>query len=76
LAGVPEAVCQRAEAILLELSTKNERLPQPAAPVQQLSLFAEDYGWLAERLRHLQLEHLTPLQALNLLAQLKEEVSS
>jgi DNA mismatch repair protein MutS len=76
LAGVPEAVCQRAEAILLELSTKNERLPQPAAPVQQLSLFAEDYGWLAERLRQLQLEHLTPLQALNLLAQLKEEVSS
>ncbi len=77
LAGVPEPVCRRAEAILLELSTKNGRAPQPVGgQVQQLALFAEDYQWLAERLRQLHLEQLTPLEALNLLAQLQREVSS
>jgi len=76
LAGVPEAVCRRAEAILLELSQGAGKLPQPRpGEPQQLSLFAEDYGWLAQRLRALQVEQLTPLSALNLLADLKKEVS-
>jgi len=76
LAGVPEAVCRRAEAILLELSQGAGKLPQPRpGEPQQLSLFAEDYGWLAQRLRALEVEQLTPLSALNLLAELKKEVS-
>lgn len=77
LAGVPEAVCQRAETILAEISAANGRAPRPPAGVpQQLALFTEDYGWLADRLRQLDLDQLTPLAALNLLAELKKEVES
>lgn len=76
LAGVPEAVCQRADAILAEISAANGKVPPrlPGEP-QQLRLFASDYLWLAERLRQLDVNQLTPLQALTLLAELKEEVT-
>ena len=76
LAGVPEEVCRRAEAILLDLSKSAGRLPQaPAGQPQQLSLFSEDYTWLADRLRAVEVERMTPLEALNLLAELRKEVS-
>lgn len=77
LAGVPDAVCRRAEAILAEIAAANGKVPRPPAGVpQQLTLFSEDYGWLADRLRHLDTDRLTPLEALNLLAELKKEVGS
>lgn len=77
LAGVPEAVCRRADAILAEISVANGKVPQrPAGEPQQLSLFTSDYQWLAERLRQLDVNQLTPLEALNLLAELKKEVAS
>ncbi|MGC8916912.1 MAG: DNA mismatch repair protein MutS [Thermoanaerobaculum sp.] len=77
LAGVPEAVCQRADAILEELAATNGKLPAPRRQEpQQLSLFAQDFRWLADRIRELDLDRLTPLAALNLLAELKKEVGS
>ncbi|MCS7183160.1 MAG: DNA mismatch repair protein MutS [Thermoanaerobaculum sp.] len=76
LAGVPEGVCQRAEEILAQLSLAQGKVPRPPEPhwPRQLSLFAEDFQWLADRLRELNLEQLTPLAALNLLAEWKKEV--
>jgi DNA mismatch repair protein MutS len=77
LAGVPEAVCRRADEILAEISEANGKVPHsPAAEPRQLTLFASDYQWLAERLRQLDVNKLTPLEALNLLAELKKEVAS
>ena len=77
LAGVPEAVCRRADEILAEISAANGKIPHPpAAEPRQLTLFAGDYQWLAERLRQLDVNKLTPLEALNLLAELKKEVAS
>ncbi len=77
LAGVPEAVCQRADAILAEISAANGTVPhRPPGEPQQLSLFTSDYQWLAERIRQLDVNRLTPLEALNVLAELKKEVGS
>jgi DNA mismatch repair protein MutS len=83
LAGVPDAVVARAKEILREL--EGTRAPadgglgrrgahQPASmpPAQQLSLFRGAPSPVNRRLRRLDLEHLTPLQALNVLAELKQ----
>ena len=81
LAGLPQEVIDRAKEILRNLEKgefeeggmprlasgrKNPRKPSP-----QLSLFAPADDELRHRLRGLNIETLTPLEALNLLAQLK-----
>jgi DNA mismatch repair protein MutS len=82
LAGIPRAVIQRAGEILWNLE-KNEldregvprlageqarRLSEPA----QIQLFAEGPDSIREALRAIRTEEVTPLQALNLLSELKE----
>jgi DNA mismatch repair protein MutS len=87
LAGMPLAVISRARAILEALErdelTRGGRPSisgTPADPQQQLGLFqvapAADPGAekIAERLRDIDTNSLTPLQALTLLAELKKEL--
>ena len=86
LAGLPKAVIERAKEVLHNLEagefapTGQPRLaegdahPAPAAAVAQLSLFADDDS-LRRRLRALDINQLTPLQALNELQALKGLVS-
>lgn len=72
LAGLPEAVVDRARQILQELeaaAAANGRQGPP--PDVQLGLFGEALPHPAvERLRVMKIDELTPLQALNLLADL------
>ncbi len=77
LAGVPAAVCRRAEQVLRQLERQELKVLDAARPLEgprQLSLFPPPEEAVAERLRRLNLDSLTPLDALNLLAALKKEV--
>ena len=83
LAGVPEPVIHRAREVLHELESERtvEHLGAaggahraPALPDRQQSLFAAPEHPLAEKLRELELETLTPLEAMNLLAEWKKIV--
>ncbi|MFI5167649.1 MAG: DNA mismatch repair protein MutS [Thermoanaerobaculales bacterium] len=75
LAGVPEAVCGRAREVLRQLERQELKVLEAAAPAapQQLDLFGPAGEVALERLRKLEVDRLTPLEALNLLAELKRE---
>jgi len=72
LAGLPESVVARAREILLELETAAAPAPARAHPEPelQLGLFGPPVHPAVERLRGVDPERITPLQALNLLAEL------
>ncbi len=84
LAGLPVDVIDRAREILRNLEkgefaeegvpriSKNERRPAPRSP--QLALFSETDDPLRERLAAVSISSITPLEALNLLDQLKRMV--
>ncbi|MBI4544117.1 MAG: DNA mismatch repair protein MutS [Gemmatimonadetes bacterium] len=84
LAGVPRSVVQRAAEILRDLEGAHSggavglgrlgrRAGSAAAAADQLSLFLPADPPVLDRLRRLELERLTPLEALNLLAELQAE---
>jgi DNA mismatch repair protein MutS len=86
LAGLPAPVLARARNILTSLEqdelTRGGRPSLsgvPAAPQQQLGLFQsvlnEDDEKLKERIREIDLNRTTPLEALQILADLKRELS-
>lgn len=77
LAGVPAPVCRRAEQVLRQLERQELKVLDAARPVQgprQMSLFPPPEDVVADRLRRTNLDGLTPLEALNVLASLKKEV--
>jgi DNA mismatch repair protein MutS len=85
IAGLPPAVVRRAAEILKALEQDELRRGgrpslsgAPAPAQQQLGLFqpAADTHPAVERLRQLSLDHLTPLDALNLLADLKRDADT
>jgi DNA mismatch repair protein MutS len=85
LAGLPPAVVARAVEILKSLEQDELRRGgrpslsgAPAAPQAQLGLFQAipEVSPIVERIRALQVERLTPLEALNLLAELKREADA
>jgi len=83
LAGLPHAVLDRARQVLklLEAESLAPRLrpdardprPAPRSQVDQLGLFAGNHHPAIDRLRALDPNDLTPLQALTLLAELVQE---
>ena len=78
LAGVPEAVIRAANSHLKELSAEGAA---PAAapaktPSDQVSMLDVGAGALAERLRGIDPDSLTPREALELLYELKKEADS
>ncbi len=82
LAGLPRRVTERAREILRELEGSHAvggrglgragaHAPAAVAPADQLSFFVPAESAVLRRLHELEIEGLTPLQALNLLAELK-----
>ena len=74
LAGVPERVIQRARQILEELEAGAALPPaqEPAPPQEQLSLTDMGAAQVARRLRETDVNTLTPIEAMNLLYELKQ----
>jgi len=76
LAGVPDGVCRRAQEVLRQLERQELKVLEATAPGAQqvqLGLFPPVEDAVLERLRKLEVEHLTPIEALNLLAELRRE---
>jgi len=81
LAGVPDEVCRRAEEILRDLEQHEISVADPSSEpsdhdrpddrVQQMSLFRSANDEVLDRLRRLDLDHMTPIEALTVLAELK-----
>jgi DNA mismatch repair protein MutS len=86
LAGLPPAVVARAREILAELEEthshhgeglgrRGAHRPASTAPPDQLSFFTPAVHPVVERLRSMEVERMTPLEALNRLAELKKEAN-
>jgi len=80
LAGLPNEVVVRAREVLAEHESAERRLTehltpgsQPERPAQ-LTIFTPLSQPVLEKLREVDLNRLTPLEALNLLAELKKEI--
>jgi DNA mismatch repair protein MutS len=81
LAGLPNEVVERAREVLAEHESAEQRLTaqlanddsQPRLPAQ-LTIFTPLSQPVLERLREVDLNRLTPLEALNLIAELKKEI--
>jgi DNA mismatch repair protein MutS len=73
LAGLPAPVIARARALLAELEAAGQRRADTRDAVQ-LGLFAPAPDPIAEELARLDLAHLTPIEALNLLAKWQQRL--
>lgn len=82
LAGVPEFVINRSRRFLDELEARSPKMPGPAKPVQtlegngQLSLSDVGGNEITQRLKAVNLDVLTPIEAMNLLYELKKKVDA
>jgi len=77
LAGLPKTVIHRAEEILKELERDSQRSPirpRRIAEIRQLALFPE-ISPIVEELKKLDVESMTPLEALNRLYELQRKVA-
>ena len=86
LAGLPEDVVSRAREILAELEGTHSRhgeglgrrgrhRPESTAPPDQLSIFAPEHP-VVGKIRSLDVDGMTPREALNRLAELREEAGN
>jgi len=83
LAGVPDEVCRRAEEILGDLeanrtppadSVAERPVPRPDDRILQMELFRHPVEELIEEIERIDLDAVTPLEALNWLHRLKDRV--
>jgi len=77
LAGVPREVCARAGEVLRQLENQELRVleaTRPAHEPRQLGLFPAAEEVVAARLRRVRVDGLTPIEALNLVAELVREL--
>jgi DNA mismatch repair protein MutS len=79
LAGLPNEVVTRAREVLAEHESSEQRTKEHLSPganplPAQLTIFTPLSQPVLERLREVDLNRLTPLEALNLLADLKKEI--
>ncbi|MCJ7496861.1 MAG: DNA mismatch repair protein MutS [candidate division Zixibacteria bacterium] len=81
LAGIPKIVLERAKEILAELESGElsyEKLPKPKTEQLikdfQLSIFSPKESLICDELKKLEIEKLTPLEALNKLEELKKKL--
>lgn len=75
LAGVPEEVIKRAEVILKELEQDRHKIT-PKTKELQLEIFPISKNPVIEELKELNIEKLTPIEALNILSELKKKLGS
>lgn len=80
LAGLPDDVIRRAREVLAGLEGEGggrlERSRQAKKPQVQLSLFAPKVSLVEEELRRIEVEHMTPLEALSRIAAWKAALGS
>ena len=81
LAGLPDEVVRRAREVLAQHENAEQQLGtqlaaegHPGSRAAQLTIFTPLSQPVLEKLRETDLNHLTPLEALNLLAELKKQV--
>lgn len=75
LAGLPDGVISRAKTILRELEEQaGKPAPVPVQEEEQVSLTAVSEREVLDRLRREQVDTLSPLEALNLLYELKQKL--
>jgi DNA mismatch repair protein MutS len=79
LAGLPSEVITRAREVLAEHESEEHELtehlsPGATPPATQLTIFTPLSQPVVDKLREVDLNRLTPLEALNLLAELKKEI--
>jgi len=79
LAGLPNEVIARAREVLAEHESAERELtehlsPGAAPPATQLTIFTTLSQPVLDKLREVDLNRITPLEALNLLAELKKEI--
>jgi DNA mismatch repair protein MutS len=79
LAGLPIEVVERAREVLVQHEFAEQQAtahlsPGASPPAAQLTIFTPLSQPVLEKLRDLDLNRLTPLEALNLLAELKKEI--
>ncbi|HZQ96514.1 MAG TPA: DNA mismatch repair protein MutS [Candidatus Sulfotelmatobacter sp.] len=79
LAGLPNEVVERAREVLAEHEFAEQQAtahlsPGASPPPAQLTIFTPLSQPVLEKLREVDLNRLTPLEALNLLAELKKEI--
>jgi DNA mismatch repair protein MutS len=81
LAGLPNEVIERAREVLAEHESAEQRVTEQLAsdelrprPPAQLTIFTPLSQPVLEKLREVDLNRLTPLEALNLLAEMKKQV--
>ncbi|MFY9911828.1 MAG: DNA mismatch repair protein MutS [Candidatus Sulfotelmatobacter sp.] len=79
LAGLPNEVIARAREVLAEHESAERELtghlsPGAEPPAAQLTIFTPLSQPVLEKLREVDLNRITPLEALNLLAELKKEI--
>jgi len=76
LAGVPERVISRAKTILAQLEAEGVAAPAAGTQTGEGQFSLEDMGAraVAERLRQVDVDTLTPIEAMNLVYQLKKEL--
>ncbi len=79
LAGLPNEVLVRAREVLAEHESAEREVtghlsPGTTSPPTQLTIFTPISQPVLEKLRELDLNRLTPLEALNLLAELKKQI--
>jgi DNA mismatch repair protein MutS len=73
LAGLPTSVIARAKALLARFEDQGQATTD-AGDAVQLGLFTAARDPMAEELAHLDLAHLTPIEALNLLAKWQQSI--
>jgi len=76
LAGLPAAVISRAREILAELESHPAAIAPAPPPQAQLGLFPHAMDPLLKELAALDVSSLTPLQALNLLAEWQQRLKA
>ncbi len=81
LAGIPQTVIERATEILQDLEKMNYRddgvpkLAKSDEETKQLQLFVENYQWLISEVENIDINSITPLNALTTLQRLQEQLN-
>jgi DNA mismatch repair protein MutS len=78
LAGLPQAVLTRAREVLHQHETSEKRnvAVEASLPALQMTMFTSLSQHVVDRLRAADVNSLTPLQALNLLEELRNELAN
>ena len=78
LAGIPEAVIQRAKYLLADFMDDKENFQKPLSSIKeydenQLMLFDEFESEIIEEIKKIDLDNVSPIQAVNLLNEIKKK---